>query len=107
MLLFTFIFLTVAQNAFCKDFRFVQVTDLHYKNDKTSEENFDKIINNINKTKNVEFVVFTGDNTNHSNKEDYIKFLSQANTLNVPYYVVVGNHDVFITVDILRRILTC
>ena len=95
MLLFTFIFLTVAQNAFCKDFRFVQVTDLHYKNDKTSEENFDKIINNINKTKNVEFVVFTGDNTNHSNKEDYIKFLSQANTLNVPYYVVVGNHDVF------------
>ena len=94
MLLFTFIFLTVAQNAFCKDFRFVQVTDLHYKNDETSEENFDKIIKNINKTKNVEFVVFTGDNTDHSNKEDYIKFLSQANTLNIPFYVVVGNHDV-------------
>lgn len=91
-------FLTVfvlCQAGFCKDLRFVQITDLHYKNDIYSEENFGKMIENINKTKNVEFVIFTGDNTDNAKKEDYIKFLTQANTLKVPYYVVVGNHDVF------------
>lgn len=94
MLLTTMIFLVVNQAGFCKDFRFVQVSDLHYKNDSTSVENFDKIINNINETKHVEFVVFTGDNTANANKETYINFLTQANNLKAPYYVVVGNHDV-------------
>ena len=83
------------QIGFCKDFRFVQVTDLHLKNNPSSIENFDKIIENINNTKNVNFVAFTGDNTDKADERDYILFLTMANKLKVPYYVVVGNHDVF------------
>lgn len=94
-LIFVFTIIFSNQIAYSKDFRFVQITDLHYKNNVISEENFDKMIKNINQTKNVEFVVFSGDNTDNANREDYIKFLTQANTLNVPYYVIVGNHDVF------------
>ena len=94
-LIFVFTIIFSIQIAYSNDFRFVQITDLHYRNDAISEENLDKMIKNINQTKNVEFVVFTGDNTNDSKKEDYIKFLTQANTLNIPYYVIVGNHDVF------------
>lgn len=83
------------QISFCKDFRFVQVTDLHLKDNAVSIETFNKIIDDINNTKNVSFVAFTGDNTDRADSNDYTKFLTMANRLNVPYYVVVGNHDVF------------
>lgn len=89
-----FIFV-LSPNAFCKDFRFVQVTDLHFKYNSYSVDNFNKIIDEINNTKNVNFVAFTGDNTDRADSDDYVKFLTMANRLNVPYYVVVGNHDVF------------
>ncbi len=95
MLLSFIIVLTINSNAFCKDFRFVQVTDLHLKDNPSSIENFDKIISAINDIKNVKFVAFTGDNTDRADYKDYTLFLNMANKLSVPYYVVVGNHDVF------------
>ena len=95
MLLSCFVFLTINSIGFCKDFRFVQVTDLHFKDNSISIETCDKIINGINSTKNVQFVAFTGDNTDKADEKDYIRFLTQAEKLNVPYYVILGNHDVF------------
>lgn len=95
MLLSCLFILFINQIGFCKDFRFVQVTDLHFKDNPASAENFNKIIDDINNTKNVKFVAFTGDNTDRADSDDYTKFLTMANRLNVPYYVVVGNHDVF------------
>ena len=95
MLLSCLLILSVNQIGLCSEFRFVQVTDLHLKPNQSSCENFNKIINNINNTKNVKFVVFTGDNTDRADRDDYVRFLSMANHLKVPYYVVVGNHDVF------------
>ena len=95
-ILLSFMFvLLMNQTAFCKDFRFIQVTDLHFKDNQVSIENFNKIIDDINNTKNVEFVAFTGDNTDRADSGDYTKFLTMAKRLNVPYYVVLGNHDVF------------
>lgn len=95
-LLLSIVFIFVlSTDAFCNDFRFVQVTDLHFKDNPASAELFDKIIDDINNTKNVQFVAFTGDNTDRASSSDYTKFLTMANRLNVPYYVVVGNHDVF------------
>jgi len=95
MLLSVLIFLITNTAVFCKDFRFVQVTDLHFKDNPVSVETFNKIIDGINNTKNVKFVAFTGDNTDKADSKDYVRFLTLANKLNVPYYVVVGNHDLF------------
>lgn len=52
-------------------------------------------VKDINKLDNVSFVIFTGDNINDPNPEYVGEFTKIANKLNVPYYIVIGNHDVF------------
>lgn len=71
--------------------KFVQVADLHLKDD---QETFNKIIKDINKTKGVEFVVFTGDNLGRASKTLLNNFLSGTRKLNKPYYVLLGTKDV-------------
>lgn len=71
--------------------KFVQVTDLRLKDD---SETFNKIIKDINKTKDVEFVVFTGDNIGRASKTLLNNFLSGTRKLNRPYYVLLGTKDV-------------
>lgn len=71
--------------------KFIQVTDLHLKDDC---ETFTKIVKDINNTKGVEFVVFTGDNLGRASKTLLNNFLSGARKLNRPYYVLLGTKDV-------------
>lgn len=87
-----------------KELKFVQITDAHfssgsvkYTQEEVSEANrqLELAINDINRIKNLDFVVFTGDNIDSANQPDLKRFLSIANKLNVPYYVVIGNHEVF------------
>lgn len=93
---FLFIFSIFTQMAFASDIKFVQVTDVHYsKNNEYSEKVLKATVNDINKIDGVSFVVFTGDNLNRPNEDDLIQFTNIVNKLNVPYYVVIGNHDVF------------
>lgn len=88
-----FVFLMTMSAAFADDMRFVQVTDVRYKSD--CEPNIlAKTIQDINKQKNVEFVVFTGDNLNRPVKSDLEAFLNEAKKLNCPFYLVIGDHDV-------------
>ena len=75
------------------DMRFVQVTDVRY-NSKENNEAFAKTIQDINKQKDVKFVVFTGDNINKPDKEDLAAFLKEAKKLNCPFYMVIGDKDV-------------
>lgn len=103
---FTFIifaFLLTAQ-AYAKDLKFVQVTDSHFSSSSvehtqaevaSSQNSFEKTIDDINSVPNLDFVVFTGDNIDQANSDDLKKFLKIANRLNVDYYVVIGNHEVF------------
>lgn len=81
--------------AFDSAIRFVQVTDVHFDRNVPSKVTVLKdTVNDINKLKDVSFVVFTGDNINHPVPEDLVEFVKIVNRLRVPYYVVLGNHDV-------------
>lgn len=90
--------------ALANDLKFIQITDSHFssaKEDYTQREVehsksvLEKTIEDINSISGVDFVVFTGDNIDTANAADLKIFLKLANTLKVPYYVVIGNHEVF------------
>ena len=82
--------------AFAGEIKFVQVTDSHFlSNNPYSANVLEAAVKDINRQSNVSFVVFTGDNIDSSRMEDLSGFLKIVKKLNVPYYVIVGNHDVF------------
>ena len=88
--------LTIAPKSFAENIKFIQVTDAHMaKNSEYSQKVLKATIDDINKQEGVSFVVFTGDNINYAEKEDLRIFASIVKKLNVPYYVVIGNHDVY------------
>lgn len=93
----TIISLMLVQNiAGANTIKFVQVADSHYiaKNEYRTKVLQDAI-SDINNEKDIAFVVFTGDNID-SPKEEYLPdFVKTINKLKVPYYLVIGNHDVF------------
>lgn len=83
-------------SVFASAIKFVQVTDVHYNNKEPyRKEVLKQTVKEINKQKGISFVIFTGDNID-SPKPEYLEdFVNIINGLNVPYYVVIGNHDVF------------
>lgn len=90
--------------AYAKDLKFIQITDSHFavagsqytqREVSGSKGYLENTIKDINSIKNVDFVVFTGDNIDQANDTDLKSFLAIANKLNVPYYMVIGNHEVF------------
>ena len=93
-LIITFITMS-AISVYASDMRFVQVTDLMFSvKDENSVNNFKNLITDINKQKNVNFVVFTGNNIAKLDKNNLEGFLDNAKKLNSPYYVILGNKDV-------------
>ena len=99
LLLFVMLFGLVHQApafAKAKEIRFVQVTDTHYSADNPySEKVLKSTVEDINNLNNVSFVVFTGDNINKQNPEYLKRFIRIVNKLRRPYYIVLGNHDIF------------
>lgn len=78
------------------EIKFVQITDNHFTvNNSYTADVLKAAVNDINKQSNISFVVFTGDNIDSSKEENLRGFLKIVKKLNVPYYVVIGNHDVF------------
>lgn len=90
-LFFTFLTLVLTANA--KDMRFVQISDVRF-NSADDNGQLEKIIKEINKLKDTEFVVFTGDNINRPDTKDLEGFLKEVKKLNVPFYIVIGDKDV-------------
>lgn len=95
-ILIIFLSILIGNTALANNIKFVQITDTHYQR---NNEYVDKIltdtIKDINNLKGISFVAFTGDNINRPNPEDLVKFVQKANQLKVPYYIVIGNHDVY------------
>lgn len=83
-----------------KNIKFAQVTDVYYKN---SSVNLNKIIQDINKTPDIDFVVFTGNQIGKANQTNLKHFLNDVKRLNKPYYVVLGNKDVSKSHDLDKK----
>ena len=96
ILIFLGLLIISAGSAFAGEIKFVQVTDTHYTvNSKYTADVLKAAVKDINSQPNISFVVFGGDNIDSSKEENLVGFLKIVNKLNVPYYVVIGNHDVF------------
>ncbi len=96
-LFYLILFFTLSACAsLAENIKFVQVTDAHLslKSD-FSVRVLESAVEDINKQQDIAFVVFDGDNINEPKSEDLRKFVSIVKKLNVPYYIVVGNHDVY------------
>lgn len=76
--------------------KFIQVTDTHFKMEEPYRlEVLKAAVDTINKEKGVAFVMFTGDNIDKPNEKDLAEFVRTVNKLKMPYYIVIGNHDVY------------
>lgn len=111
LVVFIFVFV-IAQGVYAKELKFVQITDSHFSaagadyanlGKETSVKILENTINDVNSVPNLDFVVFTGDNIDKSNSNDLKEFLLIANRLNVPYYMVIGNHEVFKSQDFTKK----
>lgn len=91
-----FLSILIGNTVLANDIKFVQVTDTHYqRNSEYANKVLTDTIKDINGLKGVSFVVFTGDNINRPNPEDLARFVQKANQLKIPYYLVIGNHEVY------------
>jgi predicted phosphodiesterase len=100
----------VTGSGYAKTIKFVQVSDVNYMlNYDGSEDSghsksiLDSTVKDINGLKNVKFVVFTGDNIDKPSKELLYMFIHSANKLKVPYYVVIGDKEVFKQQQFLKK----
>lgn len=74
--------------------KFIQVTDVHLN--QLNSFYLKRFVQDVNKNyKDIDFVVFTGDNIDRANKKDLLLFLDIIKDLHVKPYVLVGNHDLF------------
>lgn len=95
LFLFSFFIFQTHCFGFESSIRFVQVTDAHFNSQSAFTVNaLEKTVKDINSLNDVSFVVFTGDNINSPQPEYLEDFIKIINKLNVPYYLVIGNHDV-------------
>ena len=86
------LFLLSATTAISADMRFVQVDGALYNS--ADAQRFENLVAKINKEKNVEFVVFTGNNISRPREAELEQFLLAAKKLKRPFYVVLGQKDV-------------
>lgn len=75
-----------------KDLRFAQISDVRYSQENSAP--LQAIIKDINKQKNVEFTVFTGDNINKPSPAELESFLKEAKKLKTPFYIILGDKEV-------------
>lgn len=96
-IILTILLLMFVQNSVLANvIKFVQVTDSHFiAGNEYRTDVLKQAVKSINQEKDISFVVFTGDNLDSPHAEYLPEFVRTINKLNVPYYIVIGNHDVF------------
>lgn len=101
-ILISVLFLLSLQPSFSRNLKFVQLSDVHYSD--IREDNSYKLLSKsgplledavgqINKIKNVDFIVITGDITDQPREVSLYKATNILNKLHHPWYYVIGNHD--------------
>ena len=81
------------QSVEAKEMKFIQISNLQFGADEKSIENYSTAIKKINKTKNIDFVVFTGGNLAYSDEDLLKEFLKMSKKLKYPYYIQIGPSD--------------
>ena len=77
-----------------KLFRFAQLTDVHLNpTNETPTIGLLRSIAQINATDSIDFVLVTGDLTEHGDRATMRKVKDCLSLLKVPYYVCLGNHE--------------
>lgn len=93
--IFAFLML-LPTSAVAENIKFAQISDAHLAvGSEYSIKVLKTAVEDINKQSDISFVVFTGDNINNPREENLKEFVDIVGKLNVPYYVVLGNHDVY------------
>lgn len=90
----TLILLASTTNAQVKPFRFAFISDTHIGSPNGSaEEDLRRTVRDINALKDIAFVVITGDITELGTNEELKLARKILDSLNVPWYIIPGNHD--------------
>ncbi|MGN0030731.1 MAG: metallophosphoesterase family protein [Candidatus Gastranaerophilaceae bacterium] len=93
---FLFVSVMSVTRADAENIKFIQVADVHLSvQSEFSMKVLNSAIDDINKQDGISFVVFTGDNINNPKEENLKEFAKIVKKLNVPYYIALGNHDVY------------
>jgi len=89
-------FLIIQFNSYAiETFRFAFLTDLHIDtSNNLPSEDLQKAVNEINKAKDIDFVLIGGDVTENGDSASLVLAKSLLNKLKIPYYITFGNHDV-------------
>ena len=93
ILIFTLAISLMTNICEAKSIKFVQITDTQYSTAGMNEE-LTNAITQINKMKDINFVVFTGDNVAMAGEENLNGFIKATEKLKKPFYLVVGDKDV-------------
>ena len=73
-------------------FRFIAVNDVHYMSPECGEW-LHEVVNHMKSHEGIEFCLLSGDLTEHGEGESLRAVREIFHQLNVPTYVVIGNHD--------------
>lgn len=88
-------FFTLANSCFAKEITFAQISDIHYSTDKLDMKKYLYFLKLSLSKEAPNFVVFLGDNVDKSNEKDIISFMNEISSIEMPYYVALGNHDAY------------
>ncbi|MCH7413092.1 PQQ-binding-like beta-propeller repeat protein [Belliella sp. R4-6] len=84
----------LALGSYAQDFKFALVTDIHIGSPNgVAEEDLQRTVDDINKQPDLDFVLLTGDITEMGTEEEIATAKSIIIQLNIPYYIIPGNHD--------------
>ncbi len=87
-----FLVFLLSSISFTQPFKFGWITDLHIGS-KNADSDLQAVVQDINAKKEVSFVIATGDITEIGKTEDLKNAKQILDKLNVPYYIIPGNHD--------------
>ncbi len=89
----TIIMLSSSISLFAYNFHFAQISDTHIRPNHSTIDDLKQSVAQINAMDSLDFVLVTGDITHSGDKESAIIAKQILDSLDIPYYVIPGNHD--------------
>jgi outer membrane protein assembly factor BamB/predicted MPP superfamily phosphohydrolase len=90
--LYFFTFILIQLNTTAQVIHFAHVTDTHVGS-QTGLSDLTKTVDDINRQKDIDFVLLTGDITEFGSDEELLAAKNVISQLKMPWHIVPGNHD--------------